>query len=147
MKQVTAVLGAVREKEQCKVHRWEEQEHRQARPDSCSEKTVITRSFAKQRQVRERQALTNADVRPPCDNLQNNPCHFHVIWVRIPPKGLLQMQTLVLPHLSLFTFKAGLSDCLCSKMLAGCWLCVIYLLWFGVRTLWKSALQGLCHVC
>lgn len=145
LKQVPAVLGAVSEKEQRTVRCWEE------------ENTARPSQILALRKLRDHQELCKAEtsmweassdsVISPCDNLQNNPCCVHVIWVRIPPKVLLQMRTLVLPHLPLFTFKAALSDCLCSKMLAGCWLCVIYLLWFGVRMFWRSALQSLCHVC
>lgn len=49
-----------------------------------------------------RKTLTlNMNVKPPCDNLEVNPCHVHVIGVRICLKGLLQMATLMLPHFPL----------------------------------------------
>lgn len=55
---------------------------------------------------------SNVDVRPPCDSLQNNPCHVHVIWVRIFPKGLFQMRALILACLRLVYLIVSVARCL-----------------------------------
>lgn len=90
-----------------------------------------------------RKTLTlNTNVKPPCDNLEVNPCHIHVIGVRICLKGLLQMATLMLPHFPLSVLKTGLSVSAISvsRSLRGFFTCCGF-----EGKLCKSVLQNLYH--
>ena len=133
-----------REEEHCQVHCWKEEEQRQIGQVLALRKWSTCQELCKPEMCVcvGRQTLTsNTNVEPPCDSFQGNPCHAHVIWVRICLKGLLEMATLALPHFSLLTLKTSLSDSLsnlCLAILAGCWL--FYLLRFWGKTFWKSVL-------
>lgn len=86
---------------------------------------------------------SNVDMRPPCDNLENNLCHAHMIWIRIPPKGLFQMGTLILPCLSSRLVYLIVSAARCLQAVG----CVLFTC-CGLE--WEhsgSQLYSLCHVC
>lgn len=92
-----------------------------------------------------RKTLTlNTNMKPPCDNLEVNPCHVHVIGVRICLKGLLQMAILMLPRFPLSVLKTGLSVSAISVSRSFCGF--FYLLWFWGKTLEVSVTESVPHL-
>lgn len=75
-----------KEHEHRKVHRWKEEEQRQVWPNACPGKLSYGQKTGKPeiRVYVGRQTLdSDTNVRPPCDNLQGNSCHVHMIGGRI----------------------------------------------------------------
>lgn len=96
LKQVKALLGAVREKE----HSWEEQEHWQVWPNSCSEKTERSPGALQRRDNCVRGKFWLKWMWDFCVTTYKITLAMFM-WFRIRPEGLFQMGTLVLPCLSL----------------------------------------------
>lgn len=136
LKRVTAVLGAMRTRNTARCIGG------RSRNTDRSGQILALRKLSDHQELCkvdttmwEASSDTDVGVRPPCDNLENNP------W--LGSEFLLRV-----------CFRWGLS--FCPVYLQGwfLWLSLqqdacrlLVVLWSGERTFWKSALQGLCHMC